>query len=312
VNSICIAYFIVGILPELSKMVAENEIDALEFVGTVLIFLLPAIVLIYLTPMVLTNFVMVANIQNMRNRRVVEQGIRRLKTRNAFLTLKVIYMMVHGAKGSLHEGIDWEELPDGTRRHNKTTSGHKRPQDSNTEIKRKRIVWKQVFNIFDNDGGGTASKEEIRDLMTTTDPSIRAVQIDSIMKVLDRDNDGNIDFDEFFRFCEAIDHRNTQSSEEISDGIFDLIDQGANSVLSPMKSGSASVDITSEMLAEEDEIDEVDIAEVELALHKMKQDLSPDDVYAVMKDMDENGNGRLDRKEFKELLLRLDVIREDA
>ena len=79
-----------------------------------------------------------------------------------------------------------------------------------------------------------------------------------------------------------------------------------------MKSGSASVDITSEMLAEEDEIDEVDIAEVELALHKMKQDLSPDDVYAVMKDMDDNGNGRLDRKEFKELLLRLDVIREDA
>jgi hypothetical protein len=118
-----------------------------------------------------------------------------------------------------------------------------------------------------------------------------------------------------FVYAQAIEHRNTQSSEDISNGIFDLIDCGDRSVLTPGKAASlgrsGTVDITSEILDEDEEEDEVDIAEVELALHNMKQDLSPDDVYAVMRDMDEDGNGKLDREEFKELLLRLEVIREE-
>jgi Ca2+-binding EF-hand superfamily protein len=40
----------------------------------------------------------------------------------------------------------------------------------------------------------------------------------------------------------------------------------------------------------------------------MKQELSADDVYSIIKDIDEDGNGRLNKEEFKELLERLDVI----
>lgn len=40
----------------------------------------------------------------------------------------------------------------------------------------------------------------------------------------------------------------------------------------------------------------------------MKQDLSVDDVYAVIKDIDEDGNGRLNKEEFKILLERLEVL----
>jgi hypothetical protein len=195
-NSIYLAAFVVDVLPKAIQYVQSDEMTAAEFVVMFFIFVIPPLILIHLTPMVLANFTLVSNIQNMRNRRVVEQGIRRLKTRNAFLTLKVIYMMIHGARNKLHEGIEWETTADGKRRHKENTVGHQRPMDSETDLKKKRIVWKQIFNVFDDDGGGTATLEEIRDLMRTTDPTITDEQLASIIKELDSNSDGEIDFEE--------------------------------------------------------------------------------------------------------------------
>lgn len=40
-------------------------------------------------------------------------------------------------------------------------------------------------------------------------------------------------------------------------------------------------------------------------------ELAADDVFEVIKEIDEDGNGKLDREEFFELLVLLDVVEEE-
>jgi Ca2+-binding EF-hand superfamily protein len=294
-NSIYMALFGIGMVPAMIKMVKADEMSILIFGIVVFFCLLPPISLIWLTPMVVKDFVMVANIQNMRNKRVVEQGIRRIQTRNAFLSLKVIYMMLHGAKREF-------ETKTGRRKsthHNASSSA----DTTITEQKKKRIVWKQIFNIFDDDHQGSLTHEELGDLLRMADPKISKEEVKSIINELDADGGGDVDFEEFFEYAEKIEERNGQSAKEISAGIFELVDQGSRDLIGH--------DEDEEDEDEEEEEDEIDIQELQNAMEKMKQALSADDVYEVIKDIDEDGNGRLNKEEFHELLIRLDVIAED-
>lgn len=90
----------------------------------------------------------VSNILNMRNNRVVEQGIRRMKTRNAFLSLKVAYMMIKGCV------LEAEHI------HKKLHT-----TETATSFITKRAVWKQIFDVFDEDGGGDLEPHEIKSML---------------------------------------------------------------------------------------------------------------------------------------------------
>ena len=292
-NSIYMALFCIGMVPSMLSMVSTNEMSALVFVGVMIFCLLPPISLIYLAPMVVKDFVMVANIQNMRNKRVVEQGIRRIQTRNAFLSLKVIYMMLHGAE----KEFERSQHP------NKRKSVLKVPEEQTyTEKKKKEIIWRQIFNIFDDDGEGSLTHDELHDLLKRADGTIKDEVVNVIIHELDKDGGGTVDFEEFFEYAEKIESRNSQTSREISEGIFDLVDQGSRNL---------GLEEQEEEEEGSDEEDEIDIQELQNALEKMKQHLSADDVYEVIKDIDEDGNGKLDKEEFHMLLLRLDVIADD-
>ena len=60
--------------------------------------LLPSVALVNMTSDVVQDYVLVTSIHSMKNKRIIEQADRRMKTRFAFLTLKVIYMMINGTK----------------------------------------------------------------------------------------------------------------------------------------------------------------------------------------------------------------------
>jgi|MDSY01.2.fsa_nt_gb hypothetical protein len=52
----------------------------------------------------------------------------------------------------------------------------------------------------------------------------------------------------------------------------------------------------------------ISIPELQDALKSCGQELSADDVYNVIKDIDENGDGQLDHEEFQTLLEKLNVL----
>lgn len=57
--------------------------------------------------------------------------------------------------------------------------------------------FKEAFDIFDVDGGGTITAEELGDVMRSLGQKPTRAQLDSMVSEIDADGDGAIDFPEF-------------------------------------------------------------------------------------------------------------------
>lgn len=287
-NSIYVAVFLLVLLPGLLAELASGEISTTVLVALLVLASLPPAFVVQLAPPAIKDFVMVAHIENMKNNRVVEAGIRRLRTRNAFLCLKVVYMMLNGIKKN-------STTPTAASR------ADPRKHMTSTQLQKARTVWKQIFDVFDLDHNKSLSPREISSMLTVMGGDLPKQDIARVIAALDSSHDGSVDFDEFFNYAIHISFENAQSPREISGGIFDLVDKGNSTLLV-----AAEEEVDED--EEEKEQDEIDLAELCKALEAMRQELSPDDVYNVIKDIDEDGNGRLNKHEFHELLDRLGVI----
>jgi len=227
--------------------------------------------------------VITSNLANMKNNRVIEQGVRRMKTRSAFLTLKVIYMMTRGA----------------------TTAQLNEPQkplrkETVTMQKTKRKVWGDIFQIMDRDGSGALSREELTDLIRKVSPGIGEERIRGIISAIDTNHDDNIDFDEFFDYVNVLSNSFHERPRDTSDAIFRIVDQDPEILEEAHATDDHGHAIESD----------ISIKELQDICNEFGQELSPDDVYHLIRDIDEDGNGRLDKDEFFELLVRLNIVEE--
>jgi hypothetical protein len=72
------------------------------------------------------------------------------------------------------------------------------------------VMLKQLFNKFDDDGGGTLDREEIGALAKGIGHKLTAKELDAAMAEMDEDGEGDIDFVEFYAWW--------QKNKERSDG----------------------------------------------------------------------------------------------
>ncbi|KAJ0164890.1 Calmodulin [Colletotrichum tanaceti] len=56
---------------------------------------------------------------------------------------------------------------------------------------------KNAFKVFDRDGSGTISAEELRHVLTSLGENMTPAEIDEMIQMADKDGDGSIDYDEF-------------------------------------------------------------------------------------------------------------------
>ena len=68
-----------------------------------------------------------------------------------------------------------------------------RAPDPNEDIR-------QAFRLFDNDGSGQVSAAEFRKTLTTLGEQMSEEEVDEMMAVLDKDGDGNLNYEEFLQF----------------------------------------------------------------------------------------------------------------
>ena len=57
--------------------------------------------------------------------------------------------------------------------------------------------YKEAFSVFDKDGSGTVSTSELGEMMSALGQNLSAEELDAIIKEVDADGSGEIDFDEF-------------------------------------------------------------------------------------------------------------------
>ncbi|KAF9876088.1 calmodulin [Colletotrichum karsti] len=56
---------------------------------------------------------------------------------------------------------------------------------------------KNAFKVFDRDGSGTISAEELRHVLKSLGENLSAADIDEMIQMADKNGDGSIDYDEF-------------------------------------------------------------------------------------------------------------------
>ena len=126
-------------------------------------------------------------------------------------------------------------------------------------------LWRNIFAIFDDDGSGTISLEEMgsimRDLCGCT---ANHQEIAHVLSLLDENHNGELDFDEFYFFVKKMEKyvAAEETPERIVSEMFDLIDTDASG--------------------------EITVAELQ---HDAEAEagLGVDDIYEMMKDFDEDG-----------------------
>ena len=61
----------------------------------------------------------------------------------------------------------------------------------------------EAFKVFDRDGSGTISSEELRHVMTNLGEKLTEKEVDEMLKEADVNGDGEIDFDEFLKMMQS-------------------------------------------------------------------------------------------------------------
>lgn len=268
-------------------------------VGGVFIFLFacasPCVVVLKIRH-ILEDFAVAANVSDMKNRRYIEVVLRRQRTVNAFEALKVVQCLRHPemlvqVSRQMAECVQPQaDLPrhillhSARRRASYRALRHMQTEEQSAYRMRQHRHWGRIFQLFDSDCKGTISEYEFRRLLGKfSNERITDDQIAAVLSTLDVDKSGEITLDEFISFADklACFHREADPLALAND-MFSLIDSD--------NSGTITVHEMHKVVAE-----------------YLGLDLSVEDVFSIIQDIDADGNGELDPYEFSVLLDRLGI-----
>lgn len=131
---------------------------------------------------------------------------------------------------------------------------------------------REAFAIFDTNRDGTIEAKELKEVMRSLGQSPSSSEIRDMIKSVDGDNNGAIDFDEFLILMRS---RNKDPDQEL---------RNAFRVFDSDNSGSISRE------------------ELKQLMINLGQDLSEAEIDAMMEMVDENGDGEISFEEFKNMM----------
>lgn len=140
-----------------------------------------------------------------------------------------------------------------------------------------------IFCLFDTDGSGSVSRDEMANLLLAITHELDEAQLNRLMSDLlcgDEDQE-EITFEAFYNWCHHHIHESAHSKEELIEEIFRMVDTDA--------SGFITVD---EFIA---------------IFKTLGQSLDHDDVRELIYQMDRNDDGKIDLEEFAKMLQKHEV-----
>ena len=159
-----------------------------------------------------------------------------------------------------------------------------------------------------DDGDGKLTHKELHDLLkriTGGNSKFTEADITGIINRLDENNDGGIDFEEFFNYVTEITDNSDETPEEISNGIFNLVDQPDEDEEEEEEEGRDKEENHQDSCVdkllfcckpeeeEEEEGPSISITELQKVLEKTGQELPADEVLEIVADIDVNGDGQV-------------------
>jgi Ca2+-binding EF-hand superfamily protein len=157
--------------------------------------------------------------------------------------------------------------------------GGRRARLSRAFTTQQRVEIENAFRMFDTDGSGSIDHRELKVAMKALGMQAKADDITRIMGEVDIDNSGTIDKGEFMEIVRPIlGGRDPHSEVRKCFEYFDLTDSGK---------------ITAKDLAQ--------------TMEELGEDVTPEELRAMMDVADRNGDGAVDVNEFIRLVARLNL-----
>lgn len=131
---------------------------------------------------------------------------------------------------------------------------------------------RQIFNKFDKNGDGKISCAELKDMMATLGSKTTSEEVRRIMAEVDRNGDGYIDLKEFGEF-----HTPAGDAKELREA-FEMYDMDKNGLIS--------------------------VKELHAVMRKLGEKCSLSDCRRMIGNVDADGDGNVNFKEFKKMMSR--------
>ncbi|XP_011339456.1 calmodulin isoform X2 [Ooceraea biroi] len=152
-------------------------------------------------------------------------------------------------------------------------SSSKTPAISKSQMKE----FREAFRLFDKDGDGTITKEELGRVMRSLGQFARAEELRTMLQEIDIDGDGNVSFEEFVEIVSNIGASTAaasdqhQEEQELRDAfrVFDKHNRGY-----------------------------ITASDLRAVLQCLGEDLSEEEIEDMIKEVDVDGDGRIDFYEF--------------
>ncbi|KAK6505818.1 hypothetical protein TWF481_007709 [Arthrobotrys musiformis] len=136
-------------------------------------------------------------------------------------------------------------------------------------------TFKDAFKIFDKDGNGEISIDELGDVMKSLGQYPTDSELRDIIHEVDLNNTGTIDFQEFLTLMAPRDQQYRDMDRELRDA-FNVFDKD--------KTGT------------------IDAAELRLVMKALGENLTDEQIEEMIKEADKDGNGTIDFEEFKAIM----------
>ncbi|CAD5207897.1 unnamed protein product [Bursaphelenchus okinawaensis] len=114
---------------------------------------------------------------------------------------------------------------------NGSISGDELPPQHDHTYDPEMDEYRQLFDMFDADGSGAIGNEELKEAILSLGQNISDHEIEALIKEVDEDGNGEIDFDEFCRCMRMSQKRSLASNEEFVKQCFSVFDQDGNGVI---------------------------------------------------------------------------------
>lgn len=131
-----------------------------------------------------------------------------------------------------------------------------------------------AFDLFDTDGDNFISAKELSNVIENTGQSVSQEDLREMIREVDEDGDGLINFDEFLDLMESK-MKDNDSEEELMEA-FKLFDKNSNNLVSKN--------------------------EIKQVMHMLGENLSQDEIEDLMMQFDQDRDGFLNYEEFKKMM----------
>jgi Ca2+-binding EF-hand superfamily protein len=247
---------------------AATDMDVWFFIIYIVVTIIPILFIFYETMQVLSMQLLVCNVEMMRRRELIQKCKMSQRTKKVVRILQIINRLRQKADVVRAAKEAADEDPEAQKK------------DEEIDTKR-RMELEDIFDYFDADCNGNLDCDELAKFLATLGQPGNVMELaETLIETLDKDKNGTVEKDEFVAWMIKSEQHSMEKENisEIASKMFALFDRDGDGFMTQ--------------------------DEFALKMNQFGIKLSDEELALLMRELDEDGTGRIEEDDFKAMLER--------